>query len=105
MNAGTSDASFFFAIEFKPPAFTNLQKNHSQLDLFHVFLWALSSPPGAEWLIAQKPIPKFLINSYQPPSATGGGSMRNHDFVSNGFLALIALCLVLLCSILVIAFG
>jgi hypothetical protein len=31
--------------------------------------------------------------------------MRNHDFVSNGFLALIALCLVLLCSILVIAFG
>jgi len=67
VNAGTSDASFFFAIEFKPPVFTNLQKNHSQLDLFHVFLWALSSPPGAEWLIAQKPIPKFLINSYQPP--------------------------------------
>jgi hypothetical protein len=49
VNAGTSDASFFFAIEFKPPAFTNLQKNHSQLDLFHVFLWALSSPPGVHF--------------------------------------------------------
>jgi cytochrome b561 len=32
--------------------------------------------------------------------------MRNHDFVSDGFLALIATCLVMLCSgWLVIAFG
>jgi hypothetical protein len=32
--------------------------------------------------------------------------MRNHDFVSDGFLALIATCLVLLCSgWFVIAFG
>ena len=32
--------------------------------------------------------------------------MRNHDFVSEGFLALIAICLVLLCSsLLVIAFS
>ena len=32
--------------------------------------------------------------------------MRNHDFVSDGFLALIATCLVLLCSgLLVIAFS
>lgn len=30
--------------------------------------------------------------------------MRNHDFVSDGFLALIATCLVLLCSMLAIAF-
>jgi hypothetical protein len=29
--------------------------------------------------------------------------MSNHDFVSDGFLALIATCLLLLCSILVIA--
>ncbi|MBP1297485.1 hypothetical protein ACVL91_009749 [Bradyrhizobium elkanii] len=32
--------------------------------------------------------------------------MRNHDFVSDGLLALIATCLVLLCSgLLVIAFS
>jgi hypothetical protein len=32
--------------------------------------------------------------------------MRNHDFVSAGFLALIATCLVLLCSsLLVIVFS
>ena len=32
--------------------------------------------------------------------------MRNHDFVSDGFLALIAACLVTLCSgLLVIAFN
>jgi hypothetical protein len=32
--------------------------------------------------------------------------MRTHDFVSEGFLALIATCLVLLCSsLLVIAFS
>jgi hypothetical protein len=28
--------------------------------------------------------------------------MRNHDFVSDGFLALIATCLVLLCSSLLV---
>jgi hypothetical protein len=32
--------------------------------------------------------------------------MRNHDFMSDGFLALIATCLVLLCSsLLVLAFS
>jgi hypothetical protein len=31
--------------------------------------------------------------------------MRNHDFVSDGFLALIAAGLLLLCSMLVIAFS
>ncbi|OMI11577.1 hypothetical protein BSN85_12175 [Bradyrhizobium brasilense] len=51
-------------------------------------------------------IPKSLINSDQLPSATGRCVMRNHDFVSDGFLALIATCLVLLCSgLLVVAFS
>jgi hypothetical protein len=32
--------------------------------------------------------------------------MRNHDFVSDGFLALIATCLLMLCSgLLVLAFS
>ena len=31
--------------------------------------------------------------------------MRNHDFVSDGFLALIATCLVLLCSSLLLDRG
>jgi hypothetical protein len=54
----------------------------------------------------KQPIPKSLINSDQPALATGGSTMRNHDFVSDGFLALIATCLVLLCSsLLVIVFG
>jgi hypothetical protein len=54
----------------------------------------------------KQPIPKSLINSDQPTLATGGSTMRNHDFVSDGFLALIATCLVLLCSsLLVIVFG
>jgi hypothetical protein len=49
-------------------------------------------------------IPKSLIDSDQP--ALGGSTMRNHDFVSAGFLALIATCLVLLCSsLLVIVFS
>jgi hypothetical protein len=45
----------------------------------------------------QKPIPKSLINSDQHPYPAGV-PMRNRDFVSDAFLALIATGLVLLCS-------
>jgi hypothetical protein len=48
-----------------------------------------------------------IFNKFGPTSFTDRGcSMRNHDFVSDGFLALIATGLVLLCSsLLVIAFS
>jgi hypothetical protein len=49
----------------------------------------------------KKPIPKFLINS-DAASRAAGDTMRNHDFVSDGFLALIVAGLLLLCSILVV---
>jgi hypothetical protein len=49
----------------------------------------------------QKPIPKSLINS-DAASRAAGDTMRNHDFVSDGFLALIVAGLLLLCSILVV---
>jgi hypothetical protein len=45
----------------------------------------------------QKPIPKSLINWDQHPYPAGV-PMRNRDFVSDAFLALIATGLVLLCS-------
>jgi hypothetical protein len=48
-----------------------------------------------------------IFNKFAPASSTTGRcTVRNHDFVSDGFLALIAACLVTLCSgLLVIAFN
>ena len=54
----------------------------------------------------KKPIPKSLINSDQPPASGRRCNVRNHDFVSDGFLALIVAGLVVLCSsLLVIVFS
>ena len=48
-----------------------------------------------------------IFNKFGPASFSDRRcTMRNHDFVSDGFLALIATCLLLLCSSLfVIAFS
>ena len=49
-----------------------------------------------------------IFNKFGTASVSGQEvcTMRNHDFVADGFLALIAASLVLLCSgLLVIAFG
>ena len=48
-----------------------------------------------------------IFNKFGPASfPTGRCTMRNHDFVSDGFLALIATCLLMLCSgLLVLAFS
>lgn len=59
--------------------------------------------------MCKKLILKFLINSDQHLWTGIQGdrcNMRNHDFVSDGFLALTAASLVLLCSsLLAIAFS
>jgi hypothetical protein len=53
---------------------------------------------------SKKPIPRSLINSDQHPERRC--SMRDYDFVSDGFLALVAAGLLLLCSsLLVVAFS
>ena len=48
-----------------------------------------------------------IFNKFVPASSTTERcTLRNHDFVSDGFLALIAACLVTLCSgLLIIAFS
>jgi hypothetical protein len=72
--------------------------------------WPGIAPGGSdtEWLgkgsAVPARIPKALINSNEHPS--GRCIMRNHDIVSNGFLALTTASLVLLCSsLLAAAFG
>src|SRR5258708_34941453 len=56
-----------------------------------------SVPTRAPANPTQKPIPKSLINS-DAASRAAGDTIRNHDFVSDGFLALIVAGLLLLCS-------
>ena len=47
-----------------------------------------------------------IFNKFGRSIESGRGTMRNHDFVSDGFLALIVAGLLLLCSgLLVIAFS
>ena len=73
--------------------------------------WRSGIAPGAENKIAEKiggpfrpVISKALINSDE--HLGGRCNMRNHDIVSNGFLALTTASLVLLCSsLLAAAFG
>ena len=77
----------------------------------HIFkggVVAIRSPVvrSAALHFSDMPIPKFLMNSDQPPVSGRRCSMRNHDFVSDGSLALIVTALVLLCSSwLVLAFS
>ena len=62
------------------------------------------APDGEMAWQFQPKIPKALINSDEHLS--GRCIMRNHDIVSNGFLALTTASLVLLCTgLLAAAFG
>jgi hypothetical protein len=60
--------------------------------------------PGIGSTRRKKPIPKFL--SIRTSIESGKCTVLNHDFVSDGFLALVAAGLLLLCSsLLVVAFA
>jgi len=69
-----------------------------------VSLFVLRSHPAD---LRRKKADSEIFNKFGPASVSDRRcTMRNHDFVSDGFLALIVTALVLLCSsLLVIAFG
>jgi len=86
MNVGASDASFFFAIEFKPTAFANLKKNYSQF-VSRVPMGSLA--PTRRRMVHRRKTDSETFNKFGPASfGDRRCSMRNQDFVSDGFRAL-----------------